>query len=82
MEKAIARACGGASHADYAMIRRRSAIEPAIGEMKTDENLDRNRSKGALGDAIHAVLCSVGRKPEDDPAKAAASFCLRSCVLL
>ncbi|RKT20801.1 IS5 family transposase [Paraburkholderia sp. RAU2J] len=43
-----------------AMIRRRSAIEPAIGHMKTDGKLDRNWLKGALGDAIHAVLCGAG----------------------
>jgi IS5 family transposase len=43
-----------------AMIRRRSAIEPAIGHMKTDGKLDRNWLKGALGDAINAVLCGAG----------------------
>jgi transposase, IS5 family len=43
-----------------AMIRRRSAIEPAIGHMKTDGRLDRNWLQGALGDAMHAVLCGAG----------------------
>ncbi|MGU7776310.1 IS5 family transposase [Burkholderia sp. MR1-5-21] len=43
-----------------AMIKRRSAIEPAIGHMKTDGKLDRNWLKGALGDAIHAVMCGAG----------------------
>jgi len=43
-----------------AMIRRRSAIEPTIGHMKTDGRLDRNWLKGALGDAMHAVLCGAG----------------------
>ncbi|WP_175233554.1 IS5 family transposase, partial [Paraburkholderia humisilvae] len=43
-----------------AMIRRRSAIEPAIGHMKTDGRLDRNWLKGTLGDAMHAVLCGAG----------------------
>jgi IS5 family transposase len=43
-----------------AMIKRRSAIEPAIGHMKTDGKLDRNWLKGALGDAMHAVLCGAG----------------------
>jgi transposase, IS5 family len=42
------------------MIRRRSAIEPAIGHMKTDGRLDRNWLQGALGDAMHAVLCGAG----------------------
>ncbi|AJX36163.1 putative transposase [Burkholderia oklahomensis C6786] len=43
-----------------AMIRRRSAIEPAIGHMKADGKLDRNWLKGSLGDAMHAVLCGAG----------------------
>lgn len=42
------------------LIRWRSAIEPAIGHTKTDGKLDRNRLKGALGDAMHAVLCGAG----------------------
>jgi IS5 family transposase len=42
------------------MFRRRSAIEPAIGHMKADGKPDRNWLKGALGDAIHAVLCGAG----------------------
>ncbi|CAD6562786.1 hypothetical protein LMG24235_08027 [Paraburkholderia sabiae] len=42
------------------MIRRRSAIEPAIGHMKTDGKLGQRWLKGALGDAMHAVLCGAG----------------------
>lgn len=42
------------------MIKRRSAIEPTIGHMKTDGRLGRNPLKGALGDALHAVLCGAG----------------------
>ena len=42
------------------MIKRRSAIEPTIGHMKTDGRLARNPLKGALGDALHAVLCGAG----------------------
>jgi IS5 family transposase len=44
----------------HAMIKRRSAIEPSIGHMKTDGRLRRNPLKGALGDALHAVLCGAG----------------------
>jgi IS5 family transposase len=44
----------------HAMIKRRSAIEPTIGHMKTDGRLDRNWLKGELGDALHAVLCGAG----------------------
>ena len=43
-----------------AMIKRRSAIEPAIGHMKMDGRLGRNPLKGQLGDALHAVLCGAG----------------------
>lgn len=41
-------------------LRRRSAIEPAIGHMKTDGRLARCALKGMLGDAFHAFLCSCG----------------------
>lgn len=43
-----------------AVIHRRSAIEPAIGHMKMDGRLGRNPLKGALGDALHAVMCGAG----------------------
>jgi len=42
------------------MIKRRSAIEPTIGHMKMDGRLGRNPLKGAIGDALHAVLCGAG----------------------
>ncbi len=41
-------------------IRRRSAIEPAIGHMKNDGRLRRNWLKGTQGDAFHALLCGCG----------------------
>jgi len=41
-------------------LRRRSAIEPTIGHMKTDGRLGRNWLKGTLGDRLHAVLCGAG----------------------
>src|SRR6202000_336157 len=50
----------GITRALRAMIRRRSAIEPAIGHMKADGKLDRNWLKGTIGDAINAVLCGAG----------------------
>jgi IS5 family transposase len=40
--------------------RRRSAIEPEIGHMKTDGRLARCALRGTLGDAIFAVLCGCG----------------------
>ncbi|QDA35790.1 IS5 family transposase (plasmid) [Paracoccus liaowanqingii] len=43
-----------------ALLRRRSAIEPEIGHMKTDGRLSRCPLKGTSGDAIFAVLCGCG----------------------
>ena len=43
-----------------AMIQRRSAIAPTIGRMKMDGRLGRIPLKGALGDALHAVLGGAG----------------------
>jgi IS5 family transposase len=42
------------------LLRRRSAIEPEIGHMKSDGRLARCVLKGRLGDAIFAVLCGCG----------------------
>jgi IS5 family transposase len=42
------------------LLKRRQAIEPTIGHMKTDGLLARNWLKGSEGDAIHAVLCGAG----------------------
>ena len=41
-------------------LRRRSAIEPVIGHMKTDGRLDRNFLAGTRGDPINALLCGAG----------------------
>lgn len=41
-------------------LRRRSAIEPTIGHMKTDGRLARCPLKGMIGDALFAVLCACG----------------------
>ncbi|WP_284616231.1 IS5 family transposase [Aquabacterium humicola] len=42
------------------LLKRRQAIEPVIGHMKADGLLDKNWLKGALGDAMHALLCGAG----------------------
>ena len=42
------------------LLRRRSAIEPEIGHMKTDGRLTRCPLKGTTGDALFAVLCACG----------------------
>lgn len=41
-------------------LRRRSAVEPEIGHMKSDGLLGRNFLKGMIGDAVNAVLCGIG----------------------
>jgi IS5 family transposase len=55
----------GASNKDASRIlrkrrRRRSAIEPLIGHMKSDHRMGRCFLKGLLGDAINAVLAAAG----------------------
>lgn len=41
-------------------MKRRSAIEPIIGHMKSDGHLGRNYLKGNVGDKVNAVLCGAG----------------------
>jgi IS5 family transposase len=41
-------------------MRRRNAIEPVLGHMKTDGLLERNHLHGPEGDAVNAILCAVG----------------------
>jgi IS5 family transposase len=41
-------------------LRRRQAIEPAIGHTKSDNRMDRCWLGGSSGDALHAVLCAAG----------------------
>ena len=41
-------------------LRRRNAVEPVIGHLKSDGLLERNRLAGAAGDAINAVLAAAG----------------------
>jgi IS5 family transposase len=42
------------------LLRRRSAIEPCIGHMKSDGKLGQNYLKGNLGDYLNAILCGIG----------------------
>lgn len=41
-------------------LKRRSAIEPHIGHMKSEGKLRRNYLKGTLGDTFNALLCAIG----------------------
>jgi transposase, IS5 family len=50
----------GLSKQERRWLKRRQAVEPAIGHLKSDHRLDRCWLKGALGDALHAVSCAAG----------------------
>jgi len=41
-------------------LRRRSAVEPVIGHLKSDHRMDRNHLKGRAGDAANALLAAAG----------------------
>lgn len=42
------------------LLKRRQAIEPQIGHMKSEGKLRRSFLKGFLGDKLNAILCGVG----------------------
>ena len=41
-------------------MKRRAAVEPSIGHLKTEHRMDRNRLKGQLGDQLNAILSTAG----------------------
>jgi IS5 family transposase len=41
-------------------LKRRQAVEPTIGHLKSDHRMDRCWLQGSLGDALHTVLCAAG----------------------
>jgi IS5 family transposase len=40
-------------------MKRRAAVEPSIGHLKSEHRLERNRLKGVAGDAINAILAAA-----------------------
>jgi len=40
-------------------MKRRAAVEPSIGHLKSEHRLERNRLKGTAGDAINAILTAA-----------------------
>jgi IS5 family transposase len=40
-------------------MKRRAAVEPTIGHLKSEHRLERNRLKGTTGDAINAILSAA-----------------------
>lgn len=41
-------------------LKRRTAVEPAIGHLKSDHRMDRCWLQGSLGDALHTIACAAG----------------------
>ncbi len=41
-------------------LKRRQAVEPAIGHLKSDNRMDRCWLQGSLGDALHTLGCAAG----------------------
>ena len=50
----------GVTQAIERKLKRRNAVEPVIGHLKSDGRLARNFLKGVAGDAINALLCGAG----------------------
>lgn len=42
------------------LLKRRSAIEPVIGHLKSDHRMERNHLKGVNGDKINAIMAGIG----------------------
>ena len=43
----------------WRLMKRRAAIEPIIGHMKSEHRLERNRLKGTIGDKVNAILSAA-----------------------
>ena len=41
-------------------LKRRQAVEPTIGHLKSEHRMDRCWLAGSIGDALHTVLCAAG----------------------
>jgi transposase, IS5 family len=50
---------GRTPRALWRWMKRRAAVEPSIGHLKTEHRLERNRLKGVEGNAINAVLSAA-----------------------
>jgi transposase, IS5 family len=50
----------GLSKQQKGWLKRRTAVEPAIGHLKSDHRMDRCWLPGALGDALHCISCAAG----------------------
>jgi IS5 family transposase len=50
---------GRTSRSLWRWMKRRAAVEPSIGHLKTEHRLERNRLKGVAGDALNAILSAA-----------------------
>jgi IS5 family transposase len=50
---------GRTSQARWRWMKRRAAVEPSIGHLKSEHRLERNRLKGTAGNAINAILAAA-----------------------
>jgi IS5 family transposase len=50
---------GRTPRALWRWMKRRAAVEPSIGHLKSERRLERNRMKGVAGDAINAILSAA-----------------------
>ena len=50
---------GRTSPSLWRRMKHRAAVEPSIGHLKTEHRLERNRLKGAAGNAVNAVLAAA-----------------------
>jgi IS5 family transposase len=50
---------GRTSEAQWRWMKRRAAVEPSIGHLKSEHRLERNRLKGTAGNAINAILAAA-----------------------
>ncbi|MFQ5580784.1 MAG: transposase, partial [Nitrospiria bacterium] len=48
------------TRSQWRWLRRRSAIEPVFGHLKSDNGLERNHLQGKAGDQINAILAGCG----------------------
>src|SRR5680860_1130075 len=51
---------GRIAKSTWKWMKRRSAIEPTIGHLKSSRRLDKNRLKGALGDQMNVIMSAAG----------------------
>ncbi len=56
----IAGTKSGVTDAIHRKLKRRNAVEPVIGHLKSDGRLARNYLQGVQGDAMNALLCGAG----------------------